>query len=372
MENLYRWCVDDEFIELIKMYGQKEEALLKQITISKLNRLASDPQMTDETRQFVQKIKFSVIQKLDKQAPNLKQFTHNLDEEQEKELENELEEQREVQRPGESKPATPSFDKRLEQLVLHGVQDSLIKTMKTDGALMSMANSLSHTQLFRFVGIDANAWADHLLVTKDFKIVIVSATPTCDQFLRPVWWIAQIRNPNIGGKNVAILLSSYECHRLKPAFQKSKMATLFMYRARSSKFHSNLIEIPALQLSGLAENITHLDIHDEIQIGVYAGMLYFKTEAESEAYCKFLGLIPRPRIQELELAFEAQIIQPKGFVLPENRQHSRAIYDCVGQSQFQNNPVDLVMKLIEAYHQSIPKDVHASSILIRGIKPDMA
>lgn len=277
-----------------------------------------------------------------------------------------------MERPGEANPATPTFDKRLEQLVSNGVQDSLIKAMKTDDALMSIANSLSHTQLFQLAKEDPDAWPNHLLVTKDFKIVIVSATPTCDQFLRPVWWIAQIQNPNIGGNDIAILLSSFECNRLKPAFQKSKMATLFMYRARTSKFHSNLTDIPALQLNGLTTNITHLDIHDEIQIGVYAGGIYFKTKAESEAYCTFLGLIPRPRTQELEQAFEAEIIQPKGFVPPENRQHSNAISKYVGQCRFQNNPVDLAIKLIEAHHQStIPNDAHVSSILVRGIKPDM-
>lgn len=372
MADLYRWCVDDEFVELIKMYGQKEEALLRQITAAKLTRLALNVEVTPEIREFVEKIKSNMIEKLEKQAPNLKQFTHCLDEEQEKELEQELEEQREVQRPSESQAATPLFDKRLLELVMNGVQDTLVNSMRTDGSLMSIANSLSHTKLFDLAKNDCAAWNDHLMVTKDFKTVIISKTATCDQFLRPVWWIAHIKNPRVGGKTIAILLSSYECNRLKLAFEKTTMATLFMHRARSSKFHSNLVDIRALQLSGLpAENITHIDINDEIQIGIYSGMMYFKAKAESDAYCEFLGLIPRPRTADQEQAFELNIIQPKGFVTPQHRQHSQSISNCVGKCRFEQNPVDLVLKLIEAYQQSLPKAAHVSSILVRGIKPDI-
>lgn len=372
MANLYRWCVEDEFVQLEKMYGQKEEALLRQITASKLTQIALNAEVTHTVRNFVENVKSNMIYKLEKQAPNLKQFTHSLDEEQEKELEYELEGQREVQRPAESQAATPLFDKRLLDLVMKGVQDQLVNCMRNEGALMSIAHSLSHTKLYDLAKPDGDAWADHLMVTKDFKTVIISKTATCDEFLRPVWWIAHIKNPRIGGKAIAILLSSYECNRLKLAFQKTIMATLFMHRARSSEFHSNLVDIRALQLSGLAtENITHIDIDDEIQIGIYSGMMYFKTKVESDAYCKFLGLIPRPRTADQEQAFELSIIQPKGFVAPQNRQYCQSIRNCVGQCRFQSNPVDLVLKLIEAYQKAVPKATHASSILVRGIKPDI-
>lgn len=370
LDHLYDWCVDEEFVHLIQMYGQKEEAFLTEITESKLNRFALQSDVTDEIRQFIATIKSNMIEKLQNQAPNLKRFTHSLDEEQEKELEKELEEHREVQRPPESQPAAPYFDHRLVDLVLNGVQDALIDSMIADGALMSLANSLAHTQLFHSIGIEGNAWAEHLMVTRDFKTVIVSKTAACDQFLRPVWWIAQIKHSNDGGQDRVILLSSYECNELKLTFQNTIMATLYMYRARSSKFHDNLVEIPALQLTGLF-CVTRIDINDEIQIGVYSGMLYFNKQAEMDAYCKVLGLIPRPRTEDQEEAVDNGIIQPNGFVPSIHRRYSESISNCVGQCTFLWNPTNLVMRLIEAHQKSLPREAHVLSILVRGNKPDL-
>lgn len=55
---------------------------------------------------------------------------------------------------------------------------------------------------------------------------------------------------------------------------------------------------------------------------------------------KFMGLIPRPRAQDLEQAFRNGVIEEK--VLPmEKRQYSEAISNCLSQCKFQDNPVDL-------------------------------
>lgn len=201
-------------------------------------------------------------------------------------MEQELEEQREVERPGQSKAATPHFDERFKQLVLNGVLRSLIDCMKNEGVLQSIPQSLSHTQLIRLAEDDTEAWADHLLVTRDFKTVIISATPTCDDFLRPVWWIAQLQSTS--GRNLLIIFSSYECNQLLPVFRQSKRATLFPYRPRLSKFHDNLLHKQELQVTGMLKK-DRIDVEDEVQIGAYAGMMYFKSEVEMEAYCRFLG-----------------------------------------------------------------------------------
>lgn len=283
-----------------------------------------------------------------------------------KELEQELEEQREVERPPSAEPMTPVFDKRLEQLTLHGAIDRIISGMKNDGILLTIPQSLTHTRLFRFCRNNEKAWAEHLYVTKDFKNVIISSSPSCDEFLRPIWWIARIKNSN--GKDILIILSSHECNLLLPAFRMTKNSTLFMYRARKSKFHRNLLHEPRLRVTQIA-GARSIDIDDEVQVGIFAGSMYFANEAEMNAYCGFLGRIPRPRNLEQATAFEMGIIQPKGYVPMENRQYSEAISSYVGQCKFNDNPVDLAIELIEAHHQTIPKFSHAASILIRGIKP---
>lgn len=162
-------------------------------------------------------------------------------------------------------------------------------------------------------------------------------------------------------------MSSFECDRLLKIFRKSINATLHTYRPRLSKLHSNLIRDTDLMVTGLDEP-GEIDVVDEVQIAMYAGSMYFESEDEQNAYCGFLGLIPRPRTQQQEQAFESGIIKAKGYVPIERRKFSEAVSDCVGRCKFHDNPVDLVIKLIEAHHQTMLKESHVASILERGIK----
>ncbi|KAG4070394.1 hypothetical protein HA402_006536 [Bradysia odoriphaga] len=368
MKDLYDICVDNEFVTLQSTYGgDKEEALLTNIAWAKFDRLGADFKSNREIRNYVRDIQDSVYEKLQQQAADVRQFSHALSEEQEKELEQELEEQRFLERPPAVKAATPAFDKRLERLFRDGATDDIIAEMKSQRSLFTVATSLARTQLFRrYKKKNKDAWSDHLLLTGDFDKVIDSKSQACDEFLRPVWWVAAVHNPN--GRNYLILLSSFECNRLLPVFRKTKNSALFMYRPRLSKLHSNLLEEAALQVSDM-DMFEDVDIHDEVQIGMYAGSMYFASEDEQNAYCAFMGLIPRPRATlELEQAAEKGIIQSKAFVPMENRHQTEAIENCVGRCKFNDNPVDLAIKLIEAHHQTLIKESHVASILEQSTK----
>lgn len=351
-DELYQWCVDDEFISLAEMYGGQQKASLKDSIETTMNKLALNAKMTDEIRELVNKFKCEMIKKLENQRHDLNKLTHGLHEEQEKELEEEPQE-REVYRPGKCEPSIPPFNdiERLKKLVLSGAQDSLIAEMKSDGGLMSMADSLSHAGLHKSIEKDVITWSNHLLVTKDFKTV-VKQTENCDEFLRPIWWIARMKSPKVAGKYFIILLSTFECEQLKRTFQRSTVSTLMMYRPPISKSHSNLIEIRALHVTGMTddEDNCNLDVNDEIQIGIYSGMMYFHCEAELKPYCDFLGLILCPETEEL--AFKEGTIQSKGLELTEST-------------------MKLVKELIKAHHQLLPKDAHAASILLWLNKPDV-
>ena len=96
--------------------------------------------------------------------------------------------------------------------------------------------------------------------------------------------------------------------------------------------------------------------------------MYFECEAEQNAYCGFMGLIPRPRTQEQEDAFVNGNIKSKGFVPIEYRQYPEAVADCVGKCKFHDNPVDVAIKLIEAHHQTLLKESHVATILENGNK----
>lgn len=361
MQNLYDVCVDEEYVTLEKTYGDKDESLLAVIAYAKFNRLCADYRSNKQIKSFVRDMQDRVEEKLEVHAKGVMQFSHALDEEQEKELEQELEEQRFLQRPPAVEAATHKIDKRLGDLILNGVTDNIIDILKSQRSIFSIAMSLMHTQLFRtYKKNNQNAWPKHLFVTKDFKTVIESSSQAMDEFLRPIFWIVRIKNAR--GNDILLLMSTYECNMLLPVIRKSKNAVLFMYRPRLSKSHDSLLHDPKLQITAM-DVVDEISVHDEIAIGMYAGIMYFQSEDEQNAYCGFLGLIPRPRSQELEIAFNKGTIQAKGFVPSGNRHYSEAISSCVGQCMFEENPVDLAIKLIEAHHQNLLKESHVASIL---------
>lgn len=375
LEKLFESCVDDEFVKLNEMYGDKEETLLIDIAWTKFDKIASEfrHRSQNETKTFVRNMQDSVDEILEKLAPNVKQFSSSLDEEQEKELEQEIEQQRVIERPPAVKPATPFFDKNLKRLVQEGLTDKTIEVMKSQRALFTFASSLQQTQLFRrYHRKNKDAWSKHLLVTNDFKTVIDSTSQSCDDFLRPVWFVARIKGKDVNSKDILLLLSTHECNCLFTAFQKSLKSTLFIYRPRLNKQHSILLHEPKLQIPKTDEPEA-IDVNDEVQIGMFAGFMYFNKEAEQSAYCSFMGHIPRPRTEEQEdvfksLLFENAVNKSKGFVPPEKRHYSEAISSCVGQCKFHDNPADLAIKLIEAHHQTLLKESHVALILERSTK----
>lgn len=365
MINLFGKCVDDEFVALENMYGDKEEALLTEITESKFNKLAELYQSKEKLAHFIRDIKQSVVRKLEQQAPNVKRFKQALDEHQEKELEHELEEERHVERPPKMLPAVAKFDIQLQKLFLNGAHDIYDK-LKLSRVLLPLSSSLIHTKLFKPYAREPCPWSKNLYATRDFVNVLDNDSLACDEFLRPVWWIACL--PDIvKTNNIWILLSSFECDRLITTFRRSKKSALFMYRPRLSKFHDNLLRMPGLRVTAIP-NPVEIDLKLEVEVGVFAGSMYFKNEIEQQTFCTFLGLIPRPRINVLEIAFDTGVIKPNGFVQKEKRNNTKLISELVGECRFVKNPADLVIKLILAHHHFVREDSHVASIVDRGDK----
>lgn len=362
-EKLYNACVDDDFVKLSAMYGEKEEALLSKIAYHKFCKLGYDCVDNEEVFDFVDNMNRNVVRKkLKELAPDVKRFTHALDEEQEKELEQEVEEQTQIEPPPDAHPADPNFDKRLVELVLNGIGRTF-HDMKADGALLSIAASLMNTQMLKFCKNNNDGWTHNMFVTKDFQTVVDTQSQV---FLRPVSWIACIKSP--ASKDILIMLSSYECNCLLSAFRKSSNSTLFMYRPRLSSFHSNLLNESKLQLTGMSTT-NAIDAKDAAQVGVFAGSMYFENEIEQNAYCGFLGLIPKPWTSEVEDASKEGVFDDNCFVYKRKRNHPEIISKCVGQCKFESNPIQMAIALIKFHHQSLLKKSHVDYILNRGIKP---
>lgn len=176
-----------------------------------------------------------------------------LETQQEKDLEQEREEQAQKYRTTYNFAAIPTFDERLNSLVEGKDVDNTIKAMKRDNVLLSIGASLSNTKMSKFCNENKNAWAAHLLVTKDFSTVISNTQlQQCDDFLRSVQWVAFIKVST--KKYVLIILSTFECNKLLPVFRKSTNAILYMYNARLYNHQSNLINDYRLRITAMDEN----------------------------------------------------------------------------------------------------------------------
>lgn len=177
MQKLYEMCVDNELIKLTDMYGDKAQSLLTQIAYKKFSNLGMGQIQGADFSSiilFVHCTLRNVVTKLQTEAPTVRQFSHALDEEQQKELEQEQEseEERHAELSFVIKAAKPALNETIKSIVENGVTDDSINGLTTNGLLYLIADSLTNTQLHQFCQDNRNAWAPHLYVSKDFKTVI--------------------------------------------------------------------------------------------------------------------------------------------------------------------------------------------------------
>ncbi|XP_031629745.1 uncharacterized protein LOC116344981 [Contarinia nasturtii] len=367
---LYNQCVDNEYVTLKEMYGGKEDKLLTQLTNGRFEKLKQTLTENQQNTQSLESIAAKVEYKLSQQAAHLKRFSQALDEEQEKELEHELEEQRHVQRPSAAKPMKPIFEEDLlQKLILYGASHACFGELTAKGHIQCLPMVFYDTQFYAaYAPHDNRAWASHMYATRDFKQVVEKGVG--DEFLRPVLWVAKIKRRI--DNDIILLLSSFEVENLLKDFKRSKKACLFMYQAKLSQFQETLIDDEHLVV-GSMEPKEMLSIDEKAQLAVFSGSLYFNTEEEQSAYCGFLGLIPRQRSVEHQMAFNNNQIQPDGFVEHIYRQLP-ALRDAVGNAKFKKNPIQLAKSIIESRHQSMAKESHVASILEKAwknkIEPD--
>lgn len=360
---LYNGCSDKEFITLREMYSDRKEETLLKINSNKFIRLTKAYSSAQSIRAYIQTNFNAVKKRLRGQAANIKRYVHVLDEEQEKEIEYELEDQRQIERPPCVKATLPqnSFFDGLEELILYGWNEDTCKNVQS--ILFPLERALHNTKLFGKYKKDDPMWAEHIYVTHDFVNVVDTSSQACDEFLRPVRWIARVDDSAEEDNYRLILLSSYECDRLLPAFRKSTKSVLVPFCAHLNKIHSDLMNISGLYVTGKTDGLG-IDVDKAAQIKMFAGSMYFNNETEQNEYCCFMSLIPYPRTCQQNDDFEKGLIKPNGYVPIEHRQK----YKCVRQSKFTRNPVDLAVKIIEARHQFMRKESYVAFILERGTK----
>lgn len=280
-----------------------------------------------------------------------------MDEEQEKELENEVEEETERQLPG---PATP---------LVHKLTLGLRPSLQQGSVYAESKDILPISYVFKDTSVqdlaEFECWGDSVFCTQDFRDTIqkASISDTVTEFLRPVTWIAKLNS-----SNSLIVVSPFEANELITEFRTSKFkATLHLFSPRTLPSQNVLIDNSRLAVPSSEEEIFSFWPQLLPPLFLCSGNLYFKDELEQKTFSKFLGLIPRPRSEELQILFESgHISANNGFLAPQYRDFEKCPID---QNAFRHNPEKLVKTISIIRNQlQFPLDSHVAGIVINGIK----
>jgi hypothetical protein len=195
--------------------------------------------------------------------------------------------------------------------------------------------------------------------------VIQTKGELLNPFLRPPRWIIVYRNQHI------IFVSALEANYLIGLLRSNNLSitTLRLLlphikRKQSILVNTHTLTIPPSIGSDDSANTYSIPIECLVQLFVFNGSLYFESVDEQIAYCKCLGLCPRPRTMTEEEAFQKGWITIDGFVVEEYRHHLQ-----MNQTQFISNRLSFVKQLIEIRNNShAPIMSHIGSIVLNNQK----
>lgn len=204
-----------------------------------------------------------------------------LQEEQERELSPEMECERQVERPPHATPAVH----QLHMDVVSFVKTGIINT--TSHAFSPAFESLNQTTFHK--SFESNTWSRQLLVTADFACTVeASAGQMQDSFLRPVQWITTTRSGST--TELLVIISPFEANELVQDIRRYKKCSLHLYAPRT---HVSSQSFDDLSFGVIPPaNVLPRPIQREVslQLGLFAGQLYFENHDSYVNLTRFLGL----------------------------------------------------------------------------------
>jgi hypothetical protein len=105
-----------------------------------------------------------------------------------------------------------------------------------------------------------------------------------------------------------------------------------------------------------------------VELFVFNGTLYFESSEEQMAYCRNIGVCPKPRTKSEEAAFEKGWIAIDGFVEKSDHRNLLQLQQC----RFRSNPLAFIRKLVENRNNThAPLTSHVGSIIINAFKSSL-
>lgn len=204
-------------------------------------------------------------------------------EEQERELAPEIEQERQVEGP---RPATA------ERNHLHNDVMSFARTGKlrtASEAFLPAFDILQNTSAAKvYQGV---SFPKGILVTKDFATTIESRLTLgdLDSYQRSVQWIVTSLDPEGSKVGIMLIISPYEAYRILSVVRKERKVTLHIYAPRQTE-ESTCLDHLSLFTEG--RPFLNVGIPDSfvIQLGLFAGQVYFDSYKAYCDSCDYLGL----------------------------------------------------------------------------------
>lgn len=229
------------------------------------------------------------------------------DEEQEREVNHEAERERDVERPSKAEAATHRVHEDVRGYVKRGVVP-----------MNSSAFIPAFFPLWEASPRDF-PWSPCLLTTKDCSITIGEQFRSTGQYLRPVNWI--ISSTGAQGRTILVIISPYEANELLPEIRKSKAVHLHQYLPRVTQSMKSFDDLSFHCIPPLPPSWEPPTPELVIQLGLWAGQLYFPNHETYLQLCAFLGVYTRPA-QDGSGGIIS--IQHDGFIKPAHRRGAMA------------------------------------------------
>ncbi|GIJ92739.1 hypothetical protein Asppvi_002017 [Aspergillus pseudoviridinutans] len=250
----------------------------------------------------------------------------NLHEEQERQISHEIQREQQVCRP----PGVSPLPHRLHKHVRCFAQRGELPADGTSKAIQPAFENLRRTPLGQF-DIPSTI-APYLYASRDFILTVEQKGALASDFLKPVHWVVS----NIYDSKL-LLISQYEANELIPEIRASQKTTLHVYAPRTSKGMRSFSDLRFLCTGAATEN--EQSIHDNHELELFSGSLYFPSFKTYENFRHFLGLVTESTSRML-----GNRLPTEGFVDERLRRE-------VGwplHSPFQSNPLPFLGALFDA------------------------
>ncbi|KAG8732082.1 hypothetical protein FRC10_001233 [Ceratobasidium sp. 414] len=247
----------------------------------------------------------------------------SMDEEQEREVSYEVEREQQIDRPPKSEPATHM----VHEDILHFVNTGSVPVDPI--GMVSLFHPLCSSNLAQ-----SSPWAPKLQASLDFCRTLKTSTEieVCE-YMRPVNWVLS------GPDDTLVALSPYEVDQLLPDIRKSPLVRLHVFAPRVTRF---MISFSDLRFYSMPDSsISPPDMLVQLQLGLFAGQVYFDSYSQYRALCAFLGVFFAPDSDQAAIP-----VQSDGFVEESDRPRLATLLPEYRNCGFLNSPVSTLKELV--------------------------